>query len=429
MGHNPTTLMSVCRPTEMGGLAFRDLEKLNLALLTKFAWRICSESETLMARTLSSKYCKHGDLLHQDITTKNCSYVWNGISKGLNVVQQNYFMEINNGRKTKIWRDRWIPGMLHPPSPQNDHYRFYKTVEELMVSETPQCNSQLITFLFDGDTALKIQALFIDTNKEDNMIWMPAKYGVFSVKITYKMLSYNDSDVQVDGRTIERKVWKTLWKCKAAQRIELFALKCIRGLHSSKYKRAIYNNSLEVHCDICGHSVETIKHILFECRHARKVWRGININIDTIRVNYGSVSEWVTSCFSQYFQSKDDHWLYTLMIGAWIIWKDRCDVVFQGVTLNHITSIRKIHYHIASHMHDSYTVVIPNSTISRWKPPLESILKYNTDGSFDSDSNQFGTGVVLCNSTGHCIGTKGTYVNGALSPEVVECMAIREALL
>ncbi|XP_026385013.1 uncharacterized protein LOC113280624 [Papaver somniferum] len=206
-----------------------------------------------------------------------------------------------------------------------------------MVPETAQWNTQLITFLFDGDTALKIQALFIDTSKEDSMIWMPAKDGVSSVKSTYKMLSYNDSDVHVE--------------------------------------------------------------------------------------------EWVTSWFFQYVQSKDDHWIYTVMIGAWIIWKDLCDVVFQGVTLNHLTSIRKIHYHLASHMHDSYTAVITNSNISSWKPPLESILKYNTNGSFDSDSNQFGTGVVLRNSIGHCIGIKGTYGNGALSPEAVECMAIREALL
>ncbi|XP_026396377.1 uncharacterized protein LOC113291010 [Papaver somniferum] len=309
-GHNPTTWMSICRPTEMGGLAFRDLEKLNLALLTKLPWRICSESDTLMDRTLSSKYFNNGDLLHQNITAKNRSYVWNGISKGLKIVQHNYFIEINNGRKTKIWRDRWIIGMLHPPSPQNDHYRFYETVEELMVLGTSQWNTQLISFLFDADTALKIQALFIDSNKEDNMIWMPAKDGVFS-----------------------------------------------------------------------------------------------------------------------YIQTKDDKWLYTLVIGAWILWKDRCDVVFQGVTLNPFSSICKIHYHLASHMHESYTAVLTNSNISRWKPPLESILKYNTYGSFDSDSNQFGTGIVLRNSTSSCIGTKGTYGNGALSPEDVECMDIREALL
>ncbi|XP_026399122.1 uncharacterized protein LOC113294970 [Papaver somniferum] len=85
-GHSPIAWMNICRPIEMGGLDFRDLEKLNLALLTKLAWRICSQPDTLLSKTLSSKYFKTGDLLHQHILTKNCSYAWNEISKGLEIV-------------------------------------------------------------------------------------------------------------------------------------------------------------------------------------------------------------------------------------------------------------------------------------------------------------------------------------------------------
>ncbi|XP_026416324.1 uncharacterized protein LOC113311738 [Papaver somniferum] len=338
-------------------------------------------------------------------------------------------MEINNGRKTKIRKDRWIPGMPNPPSPQNDLFRFYEFVEELMIPEAAQWNIQLINSLFDPDTTLKIQTLYINENNEDSMIWMPAKDGIFSVKSTYKMLTYNNREVQVEGRTIDRKVWKTLWSCKAAQRIKIFAWKSIRGLHSTKYKRAMFNSSLEVNCDICGCNEETIEHILFECRHAREVWRGININIDSVRASSNTVSEWVTSWFSVHNQNKEERWLFSLMIGAWIIWKDHCDVVFQGVSLNPCTTIHRIHYHLTSHMHKPHNAALMNSQSSRWKPPLENILKYNIDGSFDLDTNQFGTGIVVCDFAGHCIGTKRTYGNRALNLEAVECMAIHEALL
>ncbi|XP_026410038.1 uncharacterized protein LOC113305157 [Papaver somniferum] len=158
-GNNPTTWLNLCRPTEMGDLAFRNLEKLNLAMLTKLAWRLCNEPDNLMTRVLSSKYLKSGDIIHQNISAKNCSYVWNGITKWLSVVQQNYFMEINNGLKTKIWKERWIPGINHPPLPKNDLFRFYETVAELFLPETSQWNVYLLENLFDHDTSLKIQAL------------------------------------------------------------------------------------------------------------------------------------------------------------------------------------------------------------------------------------------------------------------------------
>ncbi|XP_026420127.1 uncharacterized protein LOC113316119 [Papaver somniferum] len=43
-GSNPTTWINVCIPKDLGGLDFKDLEKINLALLKKRAWRICNDS-------------------------------------------------------------------------------------------------------------------------------------------------------------------------------------------------------------------------------------------------------------------------------------------------------------------------------------------------------------------------------------------------
>ncbi|XP_026450452.1 uncharacterized protein LOC113350518 [Papaver somniferum] len=72
--------------------------------------------------------------------------------------------------------------------------------------------------------------------------------------------------------------------------------------------------------------------------------------------------------------------------------------------------------------------LISSSNDSRWKPPAVGVMKYNIDGSFDHDSNKFGTGIVLRDHTGTCLGIKGSSGNGALNPEAVECMEVREAL-
>ncbi|XP_026433495.1 uncharacterized protein LOC113330916 [Papaver somniferum] len=211
-GYNPIGWKKVCKFKYFGGLSFRDLEKLNLALLTKLFWRLCTESEALWTKIMSSKYFKHGNILHQDLKKGNCSYTWNGIIKGLQVVQQNYFMEVNNGKKTKIWLDRWIPGDNTPPHPINDLHRFYQDVDELILPNTNNWNVELLNQIFDNNTSQKIHNLFLDTSKEDIMVWMPARDGKFSVKSTYKKLTMNTSEALVNGRIIQHNVWKRLWK-------------------------------------------------------------------------------------------------------------------------------------------------------------------------------------------------------------------------
>ncbi|XP_026378377.1 uncharacterized protein LOC113272794 [Papaver somniferum] len=154
-GFNLIGWNKVCKPKDMGGMAFRDLEMLNLALLIKVAWRLLTEKDSLWTQNMESKYFRDGNILHQKIEAKNYLYTWNGIAKGLIHVQQNYFMEVDNGKKMKIWIDRWIPGLSHPPIPVNELDRFYQEVEERLLPNSNTWNVELINKLFDVDTSSK----------------------------------------------------------------------------------------------------------------------------------------------------------------------------------------------------------------------------------------------------------------------------------
>ncbi|XP_026417502.1 uncharacterized protein LOC113312984 [Papaver somniferum] len=340
-GSNPIAWHKVCIPKELSGLAFRDLEMLNLALLTKLAWRLCNEDDALWTNIMGSKYFKNGDIIHQNLKAGNGSYTWNGIIKGIHVVKQNYFMEVKNGKKTKFWLDRWIPGMNSPPVPINDFFRFYQNVEELLLPETDIWSVDLLYKIFDINTDQKIMSIFLDTSKEDTMIWMPSR----------------------------------------------------DDLHNTRYKLSIYNQNIAPHCDICGGSEETIKHLIFECDHANKIWRLSNVDIETVYSNHYSVSEW-------------------------------------EVSLNPVNSVHKIIYHMHSHLHEllSNNINLNALLISQWKPPLPDIFKFNFDASFCYITKTLGSGVVLRTSEGSCERIKGNFSNGVLSPKAGECMAIREAL-
>ncbi|XP_026417302.1 uncharacterized protein LOC113312782 [Papaver somniferum] len=75
------------------------------------------------------------------------------------------------------------------------------------------------------------------------------------------------------------------------------------------------------------------------------------------------------------------------------------------------------------------TSIVSSSAHSQLNPPMQDILKFNVDASFDEETNTLGTGVVLHTHAGTCEGIRGFYSDGALSLEAGECMAIREALL
>ncbi|XP_026409878.1 uncharacterized protein LOC113304974 [Papaver somniferum] len=364
-GANPISWLKICESRDFGGLAFTYPEKLNLALLTNMAWRICTESSNLMVQLIRKKYFRNGDILHQKIEAKNCSYSWNDIAKDQ---------------------------------------------------------------LFDDNTSARIQSMFLDVTKEDKMIWMPSKDGKFSVKSTYNKLTSWDGEVNVNGRIIQFVVWKALWKSGATHRIKLFIWKCIREINQTRDKLAVYNIEQEKKCGSRGSCTETIEHFLLECKHARDVWRGVNINIDAIRNNCTSVSEWCTSWFTT-DNSTNEHWMFTLMIGAWIIWKDRCDSIFQGISLNPINFVHKINYHLISHL-KSHNIVHEHmhSITSHWVPPYPGIIKINVDAPFDSFTSKIGTGLIIRDETGDCIGIKGSFTHGALNPEEGECMEIHEAL-
>ncbi|XP_026451104.1 disease resistance protein RGA2-like [Papaver somniferum] len=158
--------------------------------------------------------------------------------------------------------------MDSPASPSNDLFGFYQDVEELILPNSNNWNTDLLHQLFDDNTSQKIQSLFLDITKDDIMIWMPTKDGKFSVKDTYKHLTMSSSDVQL----------------------------------------VLRKQSLS-----------------------------------------------------------DEKLLYTLMISAWVIWKERCETAFQ-----------------------------------EWKPPLHDIFKLNVDASFCHDTNKLGDGIMLRTNTGSC---------------------------
>ena len=68
----------LCNPKEMGGMGFRDIHALNLALLEKQAWRLIHQNHSLFFRVYKARYFPNCSFMEDELGN-NPSYVWRSL--------------------------------------------------------------------------------------------------------------------------------------------------------------------------------------------------------------------------------------------------------------------------------------------------------------------------------------------------------------
>jgi hypothetical protein len=79
-----------------GGLGFRDLHLFNLAMLSRQAWRLLTNPDSLCGQVLKAKYFPHSDILHC-LARPGISYTWRSILKGAALLKEGIIWRIGNG--------------------------------------------------------------------------------------------------------------------------------------------------------------------------------------------------------------------------------------------------------------------------------------------------------------------------------------------
>ena len=209
---------------------------------------------------------------------------------------------IDNGRKTRIWEDQWLP---------NNHQRKPKTlkpanrqidkVADMIVDY--RWNRPLICKMFckeDADNILKVPISI--TRKEDSRFWLGNQTGEYTVQSGYKHAMERrevetrkmEREAEPSCNSINQHVWKVLWNLNINHKIKLFIWKGLREAVPIKkliWRRAKARDRI---CSGCGKEMETLEHMLLNCRKVRGIWKLAPIQWDVIGNLTGNFKNWWT---------------------------------------------------------------------------------------------------------------------------------------
>lgn len=229
-----------------------------------------------------------------------------------------------------MWRDPWIPSSsdLKVITPRG--HSILTRVCELIDPVTSEWDEHLLQSIFYPVDVRRILQIPIQAF-DDFIAWQPNRTGIFSVKTTYHLQWMHTYRVQANmierpGGSTPLAVWNTLWKLQVPRRIQIFGWRILRGIVPLKailMNRHVGSNGA---CPICHQGAEDVKHLLFQCVHAKDVWRRLGmlelIEDSTPVDRSGSV------VFEHLLSLPDNQLLIhsrvnfkqALVVGAWYLW-------------------------------------------------------------------------------------------------------------
>ncbi|XP_058767513.1 uncharacterized protein LOC131641227 [Vicia villosa] len=213
-------------PKVDGGMGFKNLNAFNLAMLSKQAWRLTTNTDSLVSRLYKARYFPNSDYLSSNIG-HNPSYVWRSIWSSKFVIKGGLKWSIRSGENISVWDHYWLAdgSSLSNPWPNNMVVDNLK-VSDLMTHNGKDWNHGLINALVGEESAHKIQntPLFTAVHK-DKLLWKHESNGKLSVRSAYR---YCINDAIDTSHLRIKESWNLLWNIKAPPRVKNFMWRLCR---------------------------------------------------------------------------------------------------------------------------------------------------------------------------------------------------------
>ncbi|KAF7839244.1 reverse transcriptase [Senna tora] len=267
----------LCKGRKEEGLGFRQMLKLNEALLAKQVWRILTMEDTLVR--------------------------W----------------RVGNGHKIALNDVKWI----HPDT-SNHHYNklcdlmfpggFWDADKVAQVYNSPKKERIL-------DTVIS------HTSVEDKLVWLKSDHGDFTVKKAYDILTNDPHPCVLPGFNRDR-----LWKLPLPQRILVFWWKTLHKGLPLKMNLARKGFQISTTCPFGCDMPEMEKHLFQECHFAKRVWSASRLHLIPGNTNTPSMIDWISNGIATLSKSSPPHQkdiLILLISICWSLYTHRNKLLFQ----------------------------------------------------------------------------------------------------
>ncbi|XP_057774898.1 uncharacterized protein LOC130993880 [Salvia miltiorrhiza] len=97
----------LCVDKKLGGIGFRSMQLLNIALLGKMGWRLLHEPDALVCKVLKAKYFPKSDFLNAKIG-HSPSFSWMSIMSAQDLVRRGVRWWVGDGSQIRVFADPWL---------------------------------------------------------------------------------------------------------------------------------------------------------------------------------------------------------------------------------------------------------------------------------------------------------------------------------
>ncbi|XP_074318329.1 uncharacterized protein LOC141655135 [Silene latifolia] len=332
----------LCQPKGMGGMGFRDFKLFNLALLSKQAWRLMTETESLWARVMKARYYPNGEFLSSNIGN-HPSYTWRGIWEAKGVLGLGLRRRIGDGLSTRVWGDAWVVSnqmgrVITPQPPGHADMR----VADLLIDGGKAWNGQLIDDIFLGFEGARIKNIRLSESAiNDEWFWCAEKDGVFSVRSAYRLLAGGSDFLEVGGVSNwerEKWLWTRLWKIPVWPRVKLFFWQLCSEALATRANIATRVRGESSFCSFCNSCFESSLHVFRDCGVAQRVWEGLGLAGEEMDAGGGSVRDWIEAKWKE-FGGRECGWF---MVGCWALWEHRNKVIFEAREVDPDSVVKRV---------------------------------------------------------------------------------------
>lgn len=142
------------------------------------------------------------------------------------------------------------------------------------------------TSFWEIDRARILSVPLGTTSAEDKLMWHYSKDGCFSVRSCYQFLlqlhSYSESQERGTTSGLEAQNWDVIWKLRIPPKIIMFLWRAYAGILPLKVELFQRHIVCSPYCSGFDFAVESIAHVLLECRGMQDLWRDPHFHLNPI---------------------------------------------------------------------------------------------------------------------------------------------------